>query len=643
MRKRVLSLALAMLLALAVAVPAMADEQTPSVTVSTLIGARYEDAGVFTDGLAPVKSNGKWGCIDEMGRVVVPFNYTFIHNFSDNVAVAVTESASENYIRYKYWLLKKDGSRVPLTYFEEYEAVTQQYEKVWYPEDGSYDFKNEAAYAYDGVMAFDGRAFNTNTGKAIEINKSDLDALFKRAKQCFGSNESPDFYFVTANGNPCVDGIIPMCIESSDVWACVLVNKDGHIVKDYIDKINMVKNSDGWGYDKLEVLDRLTAPKDGLVVAAMYDVLYDTYKFGAFDYATGDWVIKPTYSGFRYYLSGTFFSNGLWIVQNEAGLYGAVDKKGNAVIPLKYDFLNVFNQGLAAASKDGEWFYIDTFGNRYDVGLPGGGVVTDIAVANSFSDLGVALVYDRGTDEAYLVMDTPVNGVLPAIKGSEGVSISTYFPNYDGTIESLSTTNNVDEIVAFEDNGKYGFYKLDFDLEGANPYDDVLPGAWYYEPIMWSVRENITEPASETEYDVISSSPRSDIIISLWRAAGMQEPTLTENPFNDLKETDECYKAALWAYENKITTGTGGGNFSPDMLVSREQIVTFLWRADGETPVTSGETFSDVKADDYFAEAVRWAVKEKIAEGTGGGLFSPKKNCTRGELVTFLYRQFAED
>jgi hypothetical protein len=126
----------------------------------------------------------------------------------------------------------------------------------------------------------------------------------------------------------------------------------------------------------------------------------------------------------------------------------------------------------------------------------------------------------------------------------------------------------------------------------------------------------------------------------LWRAKGEPEPQSTKNPFVDVKNTDYFYKAVLWAVEQGITTGMDATHFYPNASCTRAQAVTFLWRAEG-SPAAAAQSspFTDVQNPEaYYYTPVLWAVENGIAAGTGGGLFSPDLSCTRGQIVTFLYR-----
>ncbi|MBQ6677538.1 MAG: S-layer homology domain-containing protein, partial [Clostridia bacterium] len=144
---------------------------------------------------------------------------------------------------------------------------------------------------------------------------------------------------------------------------------------------------------------------------------------------------------------------------------------------------------------------------------------------------------------------------------------------------------------------------------------------------------------SATTFSPEEGCTRGQVVTFLWRAAGCPEPAGSKNPFRDVKADDYFYKAVLWAVENEITNGTSAKTFSPEETCTRGQIVTFLWRASGSPSAGSASNpFKDVKAADYFRDAVLWAVAKGVTLGTDKTHFSPEDTCTRGQVVTFLYR-----
>ena len=188
---------------------------------------------------------------------------------------------------------------------------------------------------------------------------------------------------------------------------------------------------------------------------------------------------------------------------------------------------------------------------------------------------------------------------------------------------------------------KYGYTFVALDTS-TNPFTDVKEGAYYYNAVLWAVQNNITAGTSATTFSPNDGCTRAQVVTFLWRAAGSPEPKTTSNPFTDVPSDKWYSKAVLWAAEEGITAGTSATTFSPNQTCTRGQIVTFLWRAEGEPEPTSAENpFTDVPGDAYYYTAVLWAVENKITNGTGATTFSPDKTCTRGQIVTFLYRDLA--
>ena len=176
-----------------------------------------------------------------------------------------------------------------------------------------------------------------------------------------------------------------------------------------------------------------------------------------------------------------------------------------------------------------------------------------------------------------------------------------------------------------------------------NPFTDVKEGKYYYDAVLWAVGKGITSGTSATTFSPKNECTREQVVTFLWRAFGSPEPQTTENPFTDVKEGKYYYKAVLWAVEHGITSGTSATTFSPQDVCTREQVVTFLWRAAAKpAPKTSENPFSDVKAGKYYTDAVLWAVEMGITSGTSSTTFSPKDNCIREQIVTFLYRAFVK-
>ena len=174
----------------------------------------------------------------------------------------------------------------------------------------------------------------------------------------------------------------------------------------------------------------------------------------------------------------------------------------------------------------------------------------------------------------------------------------------------------------------------------AHSFDDVPAGAYYEEAVAWAAEKGITEGTSATTFAPKALCTRAQVVTFLWRAAGCPEPQ-NAGSFADVTAGSYYAKAVAWAIENGITGGTGDGMFSPDAVCTRAQAVTFLYRASAAPAVDGSSSFSDVDADAYYMAAVRWAEQNGITGGIGDGMFSPDAVCTRAQAVTFLYRASA--
>ena len=172
-----------------------------------------------------------------------------------------------------------------------------------------------------------------------------------------------------------------------------------------------------------------------------------------------------------------------------------------------------------------------------------------------------------------------------------------------------------------------------------NPFRDIAEDAYYCEPVLWAVQQGITAGTSEHAFSPLSPCTRAQVVTFLWRAAGKPDAVNGENPFTDVKAGAYYYDAVLWAAEQGITTGTSEHSFSPDATCTRGQVVTFLWRNAGSpNPSISDIPFVDVKESDYFSKAVLWALEKGVTKGTSETAFSPASQCQRAHVVTFLYR-----
>ena len=173
--------------------------------------------------------------------------------------------------------------------------------------------------------------------------------------------------------------------------------------------------------------------------------------------------------------------------------------------------------------------------------------------------------------------------------------------------------------------------------EEKDPYGDVSKDSYYYDAVKWAAETGVTTGVGDGLFAPEWVCTRGQIVTFLWRASGSPAPKATELPFTDVAADAYYAQAVLWAVENGITNGTSETTFSPDQTCTRAHAVAFLYRMSG-SPAAAGSTFSDVATDAYYSTAVAWAVEKGITNGTSGTTFSPDDTCTRGQIVTFLYR-----
>ena len=178
-------------------------------------------------------------------------------------------------------------------------------------------------------------------------------------------------------------------------------------------------------------------------------------------------------------------------------------------------------------------------------------------------------------------------------------------------------------------------------LQGTVSFKDVDEKAYYAAAVEWAVAKNITKGTAADTFAPNDTCTRGQIVTFLWRAAGEPTPSGTQNPFTDVKQGDYWYDAVLWAVEQGFTTGTSATTFSPNEGCTRGQVATFLWRYENKPAPAAKNPFEDVKKGAYYYDAVLWAVEADVTKGTSATTFAPNDTCTRGQIVTFLYRDIA--
>ena len=228
----------------------------------------------------------------------------------------------------------------------------------------------------------------------------------------------------------------------------------------------------------------------------------------------------------------------------------------------------------------------------------------------------------EGRDQTFTI--TPDKGYAVANVKIDGKSIGAV-KSY--TFENVRRTHTI-EVIFMKANGN----------PQTGVFVDVATGSYYEDAVDWAVENGITKGTDDTHFSPDGICTRAQAVTFLWRTAGSPKPEIRTMPFTDVPVGSYYYDAVLWAVENGITKGTSDTTFSPNMICTRAQIVTFLWRSEKSPAAGTANPFADVKSTAYYAGAVLWAVKENITKGTTSTTFSPNADCTRAQIVTFLWR-----
>ena len=423
---------------------------------------------------------------------------------------------------------------------------------------------------------------------------------------------------VTAVKN--ADGSYTVTVKN--ITAAIVLNVEAHQV--VVDDLTLPK-----GFDKIEELNTVQKIKDKLEAnmtgrkdgTAFYDIALMTWdatesKWISVDEsnfpANGVDVVLP-------YPTGTTSNDTFKIVHmlTTAGKAGQVEE---VKFTKKSDGLHFHVNSLSPFGVSWTKYVAPTPGGGGGGG--GGGAVSTCTL--TFDTNGGSAI-DKITKDSGTTID------LAAYKPTRtGYTFAGWFSDKALTkaVTSVKLTANTTVYAKWTQNGG----------TAENPFVDVKEGAYYYDAVLWAVEQKITSGTSATTFSPDASCTRAQMVTFLWRAAGSPKVENGKNPFTDVKADAYYYDAVLWAVEKGVTSGTSATTFSPDATVTRGQTVTFLYRNAGSPEVSGTMPFTDVEADAYYAKAVQWAVQQKITTGTSESTFSPMSDCTRGQIVTFLYR-----
>lgn len=638
--KKLLSLALALLMALSL-LPgaALATDDEPErgvITYTEHISPRYEAAQPFSEGLAAVRQNGKWGYIDTDGKQVIPCQYDLAYEFNEGYAIVGKLIETEQYPN-TVWDDEKgevvtDGTMVTW-YLYEMGFIDKNNKLTWFTEtywDGEKETvqisRNTAdvveAYEYvfhNGYVLFSTYGMATlfdTTGNNVKLTYMAISSYNNELE------ERPAY----PNGNPVNEGFVPL---------------DNGFYNLATGKLLEIDFEESFGDSGSKYLSNILPFNQGLAPVWVCTETWDkndnyssSYELG-FVNTSGKWAIKPRPADI-YWISGTtttfrvFGETGLCIMSNASGIYGAIDKTGKTVIPFKYQELRLVTEGMLPYAENGKWGYLDA-------GTLQPAIAAQYAGVTGFNN-GMAVAFD-GTN-AFLI-DRKGN-VIP---GSDKVNPTSYL-HEDGSYV------NPGEYVVIESGGKYGYGHIEYT---PNLPDRSEMSSWAYEEVTAAIEENFIPVYLQNLYrnNIKRNEFCSTVIKAITEILDTDAETLVkertnkalsdwekEYPFSD---TTDSYVIA--AYALGIVNGQGNRVFNPYATISRQEAAAFLTRGAKvlgmDTTVIEAAKFADdAKVSGWAKNDVSYVSQIKVMGGTGGGNFSPLGTYSREQSFITVYRLY---
>lgn len=599
MKRKLFALVLALLLCQGLALPALAVvEEEATVRVDDVVAYSGED-GIYT-----VEDDGLYGFYWTDGTELAAPVYAAADVFHGGMAAVAPEESSGDSLLFGY--VNTDGAL----------AVSARYRR---------------AFPFSEGRAF---AVRARTGQLTLLDSSGEElAVFPGAE--LREDESIQFHEGLA--------VIPVREageETEGALVYLVVDREGREVCTLTDA--WVDFEHGFHDGRLAAAEKGQWKEDG---AARQFVPAS----GACGYRDdrGELVIP-------YQFDAAFpFSGGLAAVGSQAGhkstLYGFIDTAGEAVIPAEYEDFLPYQDGAGAVMLDGKWAYMDEEGEpltgfSYDSVSPlqEGSAMIRMGRRLRCVDADGRILF---TADEEAVSALPFSGGVSALQAESGLwGISDEEGNMVVPFD-YEAAFHWDGFLWLKRGNLWRVYRTEDVLtareeapEGTaagvvGTFSDVPPDAYYAAAVTWAIDQDVVTGTGGGQFSPDRPCTTGEILTFLWRAMGRPEPSV-ENPFEDVSSNHYYYQAALWAYETGLVDG---GIFGAAVPCTRSMAVTYLWLLAGG-PVEEEAGFSDVPADAPYAQAVAWAVKAGITDGSGEGGFSPDSVCVRGQIVTFLFR-----
>ena len=643
MKQRILPFVLALTLCLGLAAPAWAAEEAPQrgvITYTEVIAPQYEDAGLFSEGLAAVKKDGKWGYIDTENNVVIPFRYDWACDFWEGYALVATfEVEGWDDVVAQVGFIDHENNYTPFMYsgYGTVENLDTDYAGPLYLYASS--LTDKPLYFYHGIVYLNGDLFTTD-GNQVVVSTGDW--------------FEPGAEVIPNVTGPFNEGLIPLELYTDTGKLVGYVNKDGVLVQvfepQYFGEVYYVDigGEEPVAAQDYTVMESVMPFNQGLAVARLrtyygdettlpgYGVWTQRWGFLKKDYT---WAIEPQYlSGMQTNAESraeVFGITGLAMMMDENRIWGAINKKGETVIPFQYEDLRAVMGGMIEFKKDGKYGYLDAATNQV-------AIEAQYENVTGFGSYGYAVVYDG--EKAFLI-----DRKGEPIPGSEQVDPDSYFiQEQDGTVRIQVPG----EYVIIEADGKYGFGRIG--------YTPKLPeksemSDWAYDEVVAAIEAGLVPTGQQVLYhyninrhdfcaltlQLIETVLDQDIEDVILERTGR---TLTDW-VHDYPFTDEPEPIVIAAYALGIVNGKGKGTFAPYNSITRQEAAAMLTRTakvlgmDTENPETVEFADGD-KVADYFVDEVNFVASNGIMNGTGKNKFNPRGTYTREQTMLTMLRLF---
>ena len=623
-KKRALALLLAALLSFAFVLPVMAagDDERDVIKYEQIIAPQYEDAKLFSDGLAAVKKNGKWGYINEKNEVVIDFAYDHAYAFSEGYAVVGKDDKTfiygyEEDVIY-FGFIDKAGIYKPFRerVFDYTEEPYKEILRDYYVFTDFFDLN--LVYSFYGGWVYISKLFDTSGNQ------------FRSDEYIYGAPR----WFPT-------EGLVPFAIVLDEEYSEYgYSDLTGKIVVNFKDRAGYYDA--GWnpvsGWEGARYYRFLTTVRpfnQGLAIVWEGTCDLDTWEYSyvfGFMNKRFEWVIRPQYDGYYYgdYTTEQVFSSeGLASVSKD-GLFGAIDKSGKVVIPFQYEELWPFFEGLAIFKKDGKCGYLDTNGSV---------VIPAQYEAASCYEKGLAVVYDGV--KAYII-----NRKGEPVEGADLIDPDNYFiERADGG----SLVYSPGEHVTIKDGGKYGFGKISY-LQPLPDRSEMDP--WAYDKVIASIEADLVPGNLQNMYRLnVTRKDYASLVIKaactmldtnvedliMERTNRSLDSFIHEYPFIDTADKD-----IISAYALGMVTGYGDRTYRPYNNITRQEAAVLLMRTAKVLGLDTSDppevTFKDSnQIDEWAAEGVYYVYREGVMTGTDKDVFSPLSDYTRQQAFITVY------